>query len=168
MVPKATTATSRLAQPCTSGVPKMIATNTSWEYWRSDACLNHIDPADNRDRVIGSDHRFYALAGIDHMGDNPMKAMMKLANPTNPLGYQLLVRAAFDNLVSWVVDGTEPPPNTVPNIADHSASTREDVLTTFARLPGVSHWVQQEAPEAVNAALQSWLAGRGLAPPHGE
>ena len=118
------------------GVPKMIATNTAWEYWRSDANLNHIDPADNRDRTIGSDHRFYALAGIDHMGDNPMKAMMKLANPTNPLGYQLLVRAAFANLVAWVTDGTEPPPSRVPNVADHSASTREDVLKTFARLPG--------------------------------
>jgi pimeloyl-ACP methyl ester carboxylesterase len=34
---------------------------------------------------------------------------------------------------------------------------------TFARLPGVSHWVQQEAPEAVNAALRGWLEARGLA-----
>ncbi|MBX9729516.1 MAG: alpha/beta hydrolase, partial [Sphingopyxis sp.] len=29
---------------------------------------------------------------------------------------------------------------------------------TLCRLPGVSHWVQQEAPEAVNAALTAWLA----------
>jgi len=28
---------------------------------------------------------------------------------------------------------------------------------TQRRLPGVSHWVQQEAPEAVNAILQQWL-----------
>jgi len=119
------------------GVPKMIATNTAWEYWRSDACLNHIDPSDNSDRAIGSDHRFYALAGLDHMGDNPMKAQMHLANPTNPLGYQLLVRAAFENLVAWVTDGTEPPANRVPRTADHSASTREDVLGTFAGIPGV-------------------------------
>ena len=25
------------------------------------------------------------------------------------------------------------------------------------RLPGVSHWVQQEAPETVNAILAGWL-----------
>jgi epoxide hydrolase 4 len=31
---------------------------------------------------------------------------------------------------------------------------------TIRRLPGVSHWVQQEAPEAVNAILVEWL-------PHG-
>lgn len=28
---------------------------------------------------------------------------------------------------------------------------------TIRRLPGVSHWVQQEAPEAVNAILAEWL-----------
>jgi pimeloyl-ACP methyl ester carboxylesterase len=33
---------------------------------------------------------------------------------------------------------------------------------TLRRLPGVSHWVQQEAPEAVNAILQAWLGERGL------
>ena len=33
---------------------------------------------------------------------------------------------------------------------------------TLERLPGVSHWVQQEAPEAVNARLGAWLAGKGL------
>jgi len=34
---------------------------------------------------------------------------------------------------------------------------------TLERLPGVSHWVQQEAPEAVNARLGAWLTARGLA-----
>lgn len=28
---------------------------------------------------------------------------------------------------------------------------------TLRKLPGVSHWVQQEAPEAVNAILEAWL-----------
>ena len=28
---------------------------------------------------------------------------------------------------------------------------------TIRRLPGVSHWVQQEASEAVNAILADWL-----------
>lgn len=33
---------------------------------------------------------------------------------------------------------------------------------TLQRLPGVSHWVQQEAPEAVNARLEAWLKAKGL------
>ncbi|MEP6968402.1 MAG: alpha/beta hydrolase [Pseudomonadota bacterium] len=34
---------------------------------------------------------------------------------------------------------------------------------TLETLPGVSHWVQQEAPEKVNAILGPWLKERGLA-----
>lgn len=30
---------------------------------------------------------------------------------------------------------------------------------TLRRLPGVSHWVQQEAPQAVNTILGDWLDG---------
>lgn len=33
---------------------------------------------------------------------------------------------------------------------------------TIRYLPGVSHWVQQEAPEAVNAILEAWLAGHAV------
>ena len=33
---------------------------------------------------------------------------------------------------------------------------------TLERLPGVSHWVQQEAPEKVNATLTDWLTVHGL------
>jgi|SRR5690606_27133249 len=33
---------------------------------------------------------------------------------------------------------------------------------TIRRLPDVSHWVQEEAPEAVNAALTEWMRERGL------
>jgi epoxide hydrolase 4 len=31
---------------------------------------------------------------------------------------------------------------------------------TFRVLPGVSHWIQQEAPEEVNAMIEAWLLGR--------
>jgi epoxide hydrolase 4 len=31
---------------------------------------------------------------------------------------------------------------------------------TLRYLPRVSHWVQQEAPEQVNAMLEAWLTGR--------
>lgn len=34
---------------------------------------------------------------------------------------------------------------------------------TLERLPKVSHWVQQEAPEAVNERLDRWMKAKGLA-----
>jgi pimeloyl-ACP methyl ester carboxylesterase len=33
---------------------------------------------------------------------------------------------------------------------------------TLRRLPQASHWVQQDAPDAVNAEVAGWLTGRGL------
>jgi pimeloyl-ACP methyl ester carboxylesterase len=40
---------------------------------------------------------------------------------------------------------------------------------TLRTLPGVSHWVQQEAPEVVNSMLEAWLTGEPVpeAPPRG-
>jgi pimeloyl-ACP methyl ester carboxylesterase len=35
---------------------------------------------------------------------------------------------------------------------------------TLAIVPGVSHWVQQEAPDRVNAMLTKWMDDHGLAP----
>lgn len=44
----------------------------------------------------------------------------------------------------WCSQGTE---EWVPDLTVH-------------RLPGVSHWVQQEAPETVNGYLENWLTGQ--------
>lgn len=118
------------------GVPKTIFTNSAWEYWRSDAALNHIDPDLGTDRVENDESRSYLLAGIDHMGANPQKALLPAANAVNPLGYTLLVRAAFSNLVHWVCEGVEPPASRVPRIADGTAVHREEVIKKFTVLPG--------------------------------
>jgi pimeloyl-ACP methyl ester carboxylesterase len=34
----------------------------------------------------------------------------------------------------------------------------------LVRFPNVSHWVQQEAPDAVNAAMLAWLREKRLVP----
>ena len=44
--------------------------------------------------------------------------------------------------------------------------TRELVPDLVLRsLPGISHWVQQDAPETVNALLKAWLTGRPVPVP---
>ena len=43
-----------------------------------------------------------------------------------------------------------------PELADGLEAYVADL--TVERLPGVSHWVQQEAPDAVNARLDRWLS----------
>jgi pimeloyl-ACP methyl ester carboxylesterase len=51
--------------------------------------------------------------------------------------------------------------------ADTALSLRTTVGTekyvsnlTFRVFPGISHWIQQEAPEAVNAMIEAWLSGQ--------
>ena len=34
---------------------------------------------------------------------------------------------------------------------------------TLRRLPGVSHWVQQDAPDEVNRLIGEWARDKGLA-----
>ncbi|MFT6490560.1 MAG: pimeloyl-ACP methyl ester carboxylesterase [Parvibaculaceae bacterium] len=80
-------------------------------------------------------------------------------------------RAAFgdkDNTDTW----ENPPLVEVPTLMlwgeEDTALGKEltygtDTLVqnfTLRYLPGVSHWVQQEAPDAVNAMLEAWLTGK--------
>ncbi|WP_341208248.1 alpha/beta hydrolase [uncultured Sphingomonas sp.] len=91
------------------------------------------------------------------MQPGAMTAMLNWyrAAPLNPrprwLPYQATVEVP--TLIIWgeedrtlgleTLDGTE---EFVPDL-------------TVRRLPGIGHWVQQEAPDAVNEALRSWLPG---------
>jgi pimeloyl-ACP methyl ester carboxylesterase len=60
-------------------------------------------------------------------------------------------------LMIW---GEEDTALGVENTEGYAALVRD---FTLRRLPGVSHWVQQEAPDAVNAHLAGWLSDKGLA-----
>ena len=71
---------------------------------------------------------------------------------------------------SWLRDPPDPPPVSVPTmivwgeadaymdpiLLERSAATVTGPLRV-ERLPGVSHWVQQEAPDTVNALLIDFL-----------
>ena len=62
-------------------------------------------------------------------------------------------RVAVPTLVVWGEEDTALEKSLV-------AGTERFVDDLTVRyLPGVSHWVQQEAPETVNAMLEAWLAG---------
>ncbi len=60
-------------------------------------------------------------------------------------------------LIEW---GERDPFLSVDLLDEHPGLVSD---LTIERFPNVSHWVQQEAPEAVNAALIAWMAAKGLA-----
>ncbi|MDR3472825.1 MAG: alpha/beta fold hydrolase [Devosia sp.] len=83
-------------------------------------------------------------------------------------------RANAAGLGQW--SGARAPPITTPTLviwgqqdpfldaalADPGRERVGDL--TVEPIAGAAHWVQQEAPEAVNRALAAWMAAKGLAP----
>jgi len=118
-------------QRARGGLPKLIQTNTSWEYWRGDGALVHVDPDTGEDLPEDPDARTYLLRGTDHLGATALKTMMPLANPVHLLDTQPILRALLIALDAWVSDGTPPPDSAVPRRSDGTAVDRDQVLQRF-------------------------------------
>ncbi len=138
----------------TGTMPKVVSTNTSWEYWRGDAALTHIRPDGREDVPAQADERNYLFAGTHHIGGvlpptNTFALTGEKARYTfNVVDHAPLTRAAFCNLDAWVSTGEAPPPSAVPKLADGTLVSRTAVLAKFqakgvagldpARLGGLS------------------------------
>lgn len=121
--------------------PRIVATNTSWEYWRGDASLLHIDPTaagGARDLPPHPLVRHYHLAGTQHgSGELPQTDTFELSGDRAALGFNVidyspLTRAALVHLNRWIAEGVEPPPPAHPRIDDGTAVSRADLLRRFA------------------------------------
>jgi Alpha/beta hydrolase domain len=117
-------------------MPKVFLTNSSWEYYRGDAALNHVDPTGTRDLQEPAAVRTYHFAGADHLGPSPVKAMSPATNPVNDLEPVVLLRAALLNLAAWAAEGIEPPPSRVPRLSEGTAVSPEEAVNAVA-IPGV-------------------------------
>ncbi len=126
------------------GVPRIVTTNTSAEYWRGDCSLIHTDPAGTRDVPPPAEERVYHFAGTQHVAGalpfanvNPNDGSMGV-HRFNVVDYSPLSRAALDSLVRWVVDGVEPPASTFPRIADGTGASMADAIAAFHSIPGAT------------------------------
>jgi hypothetical protein len=119
-------------QRALGGVPKIILTNSSWEYWRGDGALVHQDPVTGADLPEDPDARSYLISGTDHLGPmGELKRALPTANPPHNLDPGPVVRALFVQLEQWVTEGTEPAPSAVPRQANGTAESRASVLRAF-------------------------------------
>jgi hypothetical protein len=134
------------------GVPKVLSTNSAWEYWRGDGALVHQHPRTGADLPEDPDARSYLLAGTDHLGPHALKDSLPSANPVARLDVAPVLRALLVDLVQWVCEGVEPPPSLVPRRFDGTAVGRDEVLQAFhqAAVPDVRHlpWTPELDPEA--------------------
>ena len=126
-----------------NGVPKIMFTNTSAEYWRGDAALIHTDLETLTDAPESPSVRRYHFAGCQH-GSGEFPPIEIRANdgikgqlPFNSVDYAPLLRAALDNLDRWVTTGEEPPASRHPSLDAGTAVESHTLLDRFAELPAV-------------------------------
>jgi hypothetical protein len=124
------------------GVPKIIQTNSSAEYYRGDAALMNIDTSGSRDLPPESGMRSYAFASTQH---GPGVVPLTNFNTNdggigrygfNVIDYTPLMRAAIVNMDRWVSEDVEPPASQHPRLEDNTAVTRDHVFEAFESLPG--------------------------------
>ncbi len=131
-------------QRALGGVPKVITTNTSAEYWRGDASLIHTDIAGTRDSEPPEDARIYLFASTQHgLGSVPLvdtdtNTGARGVHGFNAVDYAPLLRAVLIALDRWVTDGTPPPPSRFPRLADGTAIPGASVFTAYHGIPGAT------------------------------
>ena len=114
--------------------PKIVKTNTSWEYWRGDASLIDIDPVSGEDIPQHPNSRHYLLACTQHGAGQaePMDSFFLTGDRSmyrhNAVDQTPLMRAALVNLDRWAAGESEAPPSNVPSLTNGTAATRDDVL----------------------------------------
>jgi hypothetical protein len=123
--------------------PRIIATNSTPEYWRGDASLIHTDIDGRRDVEPAEFVRDYLFAGTQHTpGALPPLAANSSTGDRgyhvfNVVDYSPLLRSALVNLDRWVSEGVEPPASRIPRVAGGTAVQAESLATFYATIPGV-------------------------------
>jgi hypothetical protein len=134
--------------------PKIIAVNTSAEYWRGDASLTHIDVTGSRDVEPAPDVRAYLFAGTQHMpGTVPPPSEdantgSRGLHVFNAVDYAPLLRAVLVNLDRWVTEGVEPPASALPRLGDGSAVPAEATAPVFRACPACGFPIASLGPSA--------------------
>ncbi len=121
-----------------AAIPKVMFANTSWEYWRGDASLIHIQ--EDRDLEEHPSTRIYHIAGTHHIGGilvngkqvSQLPTGLVTSMPLNVVNAAPVFRALFTALDQWVSEGKTPPDSRHPRLDDNSAARRERVLGRFA------------------------------------
>ena len=120
---------SLLARAQTSGtVPKVFHVLTNSEYFNRGGSLVLTNPNGTKDTLLPKTSRVYSIASAPHIvgqfppKHNPDHSFLGQA-AMNPLNYDGVIRALFQAMVKWVVDGENPPPSTHPRIDDGTLTT---------------------------------------------
>ncbi|MFN7934314.1 MAG: alpha/beta hydrolase domain-containing protein [Bryobacteraceae bacterium] len=105
----------RVAEPF---APKILYSNSAYEYWGATASLLHTTADGKQDVPLPESTRIYMLSGGQHGPSGFPPSRGRAVHLQNPNDYRPVVRALLERLREWLVDGKQPPPSRFPRIAD--------------------------------------------------
>ena len=118
-------------------MPKVYNVNTSYEYWGRVASLLTTTLDGKEDAPLMEEHaRVYHFAGSQHLPSEFPSQQTNGQNVNNPNDFSWFMRALLVRMQEWIVDGTPPPPNSFPLIADGTLVEPLDV--DFPDMPGIN------------------------------
>ena len=117
-------------------LPKLVLTNTSYEYWGRAAALVHTQPDGQADVAGPPDSRIYFLAGLQHFPRSLPIVRGGARYESNPTDQRPIQRALLQAIHAWVRDNVAPPPSVVPRVIKGELTDLSGLR--FPHIPGVS------------------------------
>ena len=116
--------------------PRVIYTNSSYEYWGRAASLFHTTIDGLEDAPLPANVRAYLLAAGQHgpAGFPPSRTIGQQMN--NPLDYRWVMRRLLVSMNRWITDGAEPPPSAYPRLDQGTLVTPNKLK--FPAIPSVN------------------------------
>lgn len=138
--------------------PKILFTNTGYEYWGRAAALLHTSTDGLRDLKPPPEVRIYHFAGSQHFVEQFPPPSPGTRYPANPADFLFSLRALLLGLDAWVANGKEPPPSRYPRIADGTLVPIDQLA--FPQLPGIE--VPSKAHEAYRVDYGPRFKSKGI------
>jgi hypothetical protein len=107
-----------LEQVAAPFAPKIIYSNSSYEYWGATASLLHTTADGERDVPLPEGTRIYMLSGGQHGPAAFPPTHGRAVHLQNPNDYRPIVRALLERLREWVENGKQPAPSRYPRLGD--------------------------------------------------
>jgi Alpha/beta hydrolase domain len=129
------------AQRSLGGVPKILYTNTTAEYWRGDCSLGHVSLDGRHDLTLPSEVRNYHFSSTQHglgvvpLVDRDPNEGSRGAHGFNAVDYAPLLRAALENLRLWVELAVPAPPSKHPRLSDGTLVSHSEAIAPMRDFP---------------------------------
>jgi hypothetical protein len=123
----------------TNTCPLAMEVYSANEYWVKGASLFHTDPTGTLDLPDHPMARLYLISSHQHgVGNaNTKGSCQQFGNPLNSAPIQ---RALWEALDLWSTEGVEPPPSSVPHLADGTlVPALPQSAVGFPKIPGVTY-----------------------------